>query len=159
MLGNKDKAVFGESGSTSLISRDTQFTGDIKFKGNLDIEGVVHGRIMAESGDNAAVRIVDEGVVEGEIFSPTVIVNGVVRGNVYASRHLEMASKARIEGDVQYARAEMAAGAEINGTMKHCEDVSKADVGKWVSKQVKQVKQVKHAPPPDAGAAPASAKT
>jgi cytoskeletal protein CcmA (bactofilin family) len=119
MLGTKDKGSFGGSGSTTLISRDTEIVGDIKFSGNLDIEGTVRGNIAAHASKDAVVRIVDKGLVEGEIRAPSVIINGHVVGDVYSSKHLELAAKARVQGNVHYTLVEMAIGAEVNGGLKH----------------------------------------
>ncbi|MEP5766166.1 MAG: polymer-forming cytoskeletal protein [Halieaceae bacterium] len=119
MLGNKEKGSFGSSNTTTLISRDTEVVGDIKFSGNLDIEGVVRGNIVAQSGKDAEVRVVDKGLVEGEIRAPSIIVNGTVSGDVHATKHLELASKARVQGNVHYTLVEMAIGAEVNGSLKH----------------------------------------
>jgi len=119
MLGNKEKGSFGSSNTTTLISRDTEVVGNIKFSGNLDIEGVVRGNIVAQSGKDAVVRVVDKGLVEGEIHAPSIIVNGTITGDVYASKHLELASKARVQGNVHYTLVEMAIGAEVNGSLKH----------------------------------------
>ena len=120
MLGNKEKPSFGSSSSTTLISRDVEIVGDINFTGNLDIEGVVKGNIVARSGGkDAVVRIVDKGRVEGEIRAPSVIVNGEIIGDVHSTKHLELASKARVQGNVHYTLVEMAIGAEVNGGFKH----------------------------------------
>jgi cytoskeletal protein CcmA (bactofilin family) len=119
MLGTKDKGSFGGSGSTTLISRDTEVIGDIKFRGNLDIEGTVRGNIVADASKDAVVRIVDKGLVEGEIRAPSVIINGQIIGDVYSSKHLELGAKARVQGNVHYTLVEMAIGAEINGSLKH----------------------------------------
>ena len=118
MLGNK-KTRFGVSSNTTLISRDTTVVGDIHFSGSLDIEGVVKGNILAESGKDAMVRVVDKGRVEGQIYAPSVIVNGTVEGDVHSSTHLEMAAKGRVKGNVYYALLEMAAGSEVNGSLTH----------------------------------------
>jgi cytoskeletal protein CcmA (bactofilin family) len=120
MLGNKEKPNFGSASSTTLISRDAEVIGDIKFSGALDIEGVVKGSIIAKTGGKeAVVRIVDKGRVEGEIRAPSVIVNGTVIGDVHCTKHLELASKARVEGNVHYTLVEMAIGAEVNGGFRH----------------------------------------
>jgi cytoskeletal protein CcmA (bactofilin family) len=119
MLGSKDKVGFGSSSNTTLISRDTEVVGDIKFSGNLDIEGVVRGNITALSGKDAVVRIVDKGHVEGEVRAPSVIINGVIVGDVYSAKHLELAAKAKVQGNVHYNQVEMAIGAEVNGSLKH----------------------------------------
>ena len=118
MLGSK-KSGFSVSGATTLISEETVVVGDVQFSGNLDIEGLVKGSIIAEPGKDALVRLVGKGRVEGDIRVPCVIINGEVQGDVHASKQLELASKARVEGNVFYNLVEMAAGSEVNGSMKH----------------------------------------
>jgi len=93
--------------------------GDLHFCGNLDVEGLVQGNVIAQSGKEALLRVVGKGRVEGDIRVPCVIVNGEVKGNVYSSKHLELASKSRVQGNVFYTLVEMAAGAEVNGSLTH----------------------------------------
>ncbi len=95
MLGSK-KSGFSVSGNTTLVSQDTVIVGDVRFSGNLDIEGLVQGNIVAEPGKDALVRLVGKGRVEGDIRVPCVIINGEIIGDVYSSKQLELASKARI---------------------------------------------------------------
>jgi cytoskeletal protein CcmA (bactofilin family) len=118
MLGNK-KSGFGASGSTTLVASDTTVVGDIHFGGSLDIEGVVQGNIIAEEGKDALVRVIEKGRVEGEIRAPSVIVNGTVEGDVYSSKHLELAARGRVQGNVHYTLLEMVAGSEVNGSLTH----------------------------------------
>ena len=54
MLGSK-KSGFSVSGSTTLISQDTVMVGDIHFSGNLDIEGLVQGNIIARQGQEVHI--------------------------------------------------------------------------------------------------------
>jgi len=118
MLGNK-KSTFSSSAGTTLVATDTTVVGDIHFSGCLDIEGVVQGDIIARDGEKGLVRVVDRGRVEGEIRAPSIVINGQVEGDVYAAEHLELAAKARVNGDVHYKLVEMAAGAEVNGALRH----------------------------------------
>ena len=64
-------------------------------------------------------KVVDGACVEGDIRAPLVLVNGRVEGDVYGSRQVELAPKACVEGDVYYAMVEMAAGAEVSGSLTH----------------------------------------
>ncbi len=121
MLGSK-KSVFGGAADTTLVSRDTVVVGDIHFSGNLEVEGLVQGNIIARPDADAVVRVVDKGRVEGEIRAPNVIVNGAVDGDVYSSHHLELAAKGRVQGNVYYHTVEMAAGSEVNGSLTHMEE-------------------------------------
>ena len=118
MLGSK-KSGFSVSGNTTLVSQDTVIVGDVRFSGNLDIEGLVQGNIVAEPGKDALVRLVGKGRVEGDIRVPCVIINGEIIGDVYSSKQLELASKARVKGNVFYTLVEMAAGSEVNGSLTH----------------------------------------
>jgi cytoskeletal protein CcmA (bactofilin family) len=93
--------------------------GDVHFCGNLDVEGVVQGNIIAQDGKDALVRVIDKGRVQGEIRAPSVVVNGTVEGDVFASKHLELAAKGRVQGNVHYTLLEMAAGSEVNGSLTH----------------------------------------
>lgn len=118
MLGNK-KTRLGAGANTTLVARETTVVGDVHFSGSLDIEGLVKGNIFAEEGKDALVRIIDKGRVQGEIRAPSVVINGVVEGDVYSSKHLELAAKGRVHGNVHYTLLEMAAGSEVNGSLTH----------------------------------------
>lgn len=118
MLGNK-RSGFGASGHTTLVSRDTVIVGDIHFSGNLDIEGLVQGNILALPDKEAFIRVVHGGQVEGEIRVPSIVINGTVEGTVFSSNRLELATHGRVNGDVFYSEVEMAAGSEVNGVLKH----------------------------------------
>ena len=117
MLGSRKSASV--PGGTTLVSSDTVIVGDVRFCGNLDVEGLVQGNIVAETGRDALLRVVGKGRVEGEIRVPNVIINGEVKGNVYVTGRLELAPKSRVEGNVFYRMVEMAAGAEVNGSLTH----------------------------------------
>jgi cytoskeletal protein CcmA (bactofilin family) len=121
MLGSKKSASV--PGGTTLISHDTVVIGELHFSGNLDVEGLIQGNVIAQSGKEALLRVVGKGRVEGDIRVPCVIINGEVKGNVYSSKQLELASKSRVQGNVFYTLVEMAAGAEVNGSLTHVADV------------------------------------
>jgi cytoskeletal protein CcmA (bactofilin family) len=105
------------SNNHTLISRGTKIVGNMHFSGDLQIEGHVKGNIIAESGNDAKLIIAEKGVVEGEIHAPMVVINGQVIGNVFSSKHLELAGKAVVDGNVDYQLIEMVKGAQVNGTL------------------------------------------
>ena len=111
-------AIGASSGNTTLISSETTITGDITFTGQLDIEGTVNGSVQAASGD-AVLRVVSGGRVAGEIKVPHATVNGKVEGDVHSSERLVLSEQAVIDGDVYYNLIEMAAGAKVNGGLRH----------------------------------------
>jgi cytoskeletal protein CcmA (bactofilin family) len=109
--------AFSGGDSTTLISKDSEVVGDLKFSGDLEVQGRVRGNIIAKTDKSAAVRIVDGGCVEGEIHAPTVIINGKMIGDVHSSEHVELASKAQVDGNVHYQLIEMVKGAQVNGSL------------------------------------------
>lgn len=113
------KPFQGASNVTTLISKATEITGDIHFSGALEVEGKVFGNIYADDDTSSEIRIRETGLVKGEIQSPLVIINGMVEGNVYSSNHIELAAKARVQGNVYYHLIEMVMGSEINGSLLH----------------------------------------
>lgn len=115
-MWQRNKAANRGQGTT-LISRDTEVVGDILFSGSLEIEGRVRGSIAARQGQPACVRILESGVVAGDVRAPQVIVNGSVEGDIHADQQVVLASQARVDGDVHYASVEMAKGARLNGNL------------------------------------------
>lgn len=105
------------SNNHTLISRATRVVGDLYFTGELQLEGKVTGNIVAENEKDAKVVVADTGVLEGEIRAPVVIVNGRVQGNIYSTKHLELAAKGNVVGTVYYHSIEMVKGAQVNGSM------------------------------------------
>ena len=116
-------AIGASSGNTTLISSETTITGDITFTGQLDIEGTVIGSVQSASGD-AMLRVVSGGRVAGEIKVPHATVNGKVEGDVHSSERLVLSEQAVIDGDVYYNLIEMAAGAKVNGGLRHSSNVA-----------------------------------
>ena len=104
------------SGKTTIIAHDADIRGNIQFTGALQIDGRVEGSIVADKG---LVRISEHGIVEGTIKAPSVLINGQVIGNVEATEHLELDSKARIQGDLHYRFMEMVMGAQISGSLHY----------------------------------------
>lgn len=101
--------------TTTLIAGGTEIEGDIRFRGNVHIEGNVKGNISSNDGK---LQLIDGSSVEGNITAADVLVNGKVIGDVYATEKLKLSHKAEIQGDVYYEVMEMVAGAAINGKME-----------------------------------------
>jgi len=115
MLVSKKKKAF--SNHHSLICASTRIVGDLHFSGDFYLEGTVQGNIYAEEGKPAKLVIAETGLVEGDIKVAYVLVNGCVRGSIYASKHIELAAKAVIEGTIHYNSIEMVKGSQLIGQM------------------------------------------
>ena len=103
----------------TIIGQNTEITGDIIFRGGLHVDGKVKGNIVAEDDSDSILILSEDGIVEGEVKVPNVLINGQITGNVHATDRVELANHARIEGNVYYNLLEMEMGAAINGNLVH----------------------------------------
>lgn len=132
--GKKDKDNIFANGGTTLLARSVEIIGDIKFAGNLEVEGIVTGNIYAQSESDARVRIMEKGEVKGEINAPKIVINGQVTGDVYSTKHIELAANAVVNGNVHYNVIEMVKGAEVNGNLVHVAEKEEARIKPQVVK-------------------------
>lgn len=117
MFGSSNKNIATGGPAHTLISRQTEIMGDLRFTGELIVEGKIKGNVYADDDSGALIRIAETGVVEGEIWVPSAVVNGLVKGDLHASKHLELAAKSVVIGNVFYNLIEMVMGAEVNGSL------------------------------------------
>ena len=120
MLKNKTSKL-PEGQIDTLIGPQVVIRGDLQFSGGLHIEGRVIGKLVAAEGEKAVLTLAESGSIEGEIHSPVVVINGRVDGDIHCSERLELASRARVQGNAHYKVVEMAAGSTLTGRLLHVE--------------------------------------
>lgn len=103
----------------TVIGQQTYLEGDVRFSGGLHVDGTVKGNIIAEREADAVLTISEQGSIEGDVRVPNLVLNGTVVGDVYVGERLELASHAKVTGNVFYNLLEMAMGAEVNGSLVH----------------------------------------
>ena len=113
----KQKSVGGRI--DSLIGANSVIHGDLRFSGGLHIDGKVVGNVIAEEGSSSTLILSSNGHIKGDVQVSHVVLNGSVKGNVYSSESVELASEAHVDGNVYYTLLEMAMGAEVNGNLVH----------------------------------------
>jgi len=117
--------MFGKGKKTScsridtVIGEQTRLEGDLRFSGGLHVDGKVKGNIIAEPGSENVLTVSEKGQIEGDVRVPNLVLNGAVEGDVHASERVELASHAKVTGNVYYSLIEMAMGAEVNGNLVH----------------------------------------
>ena len=116
MFGSKQRR---HNAVETLIGGNTQISGDLHFTGGCHIDGSVKGNVTADPDSHAALTVSEDGNIDGGVTVPYVLLNGIVRGDVYANQRVELGPTARVIGNVYYNLIEMAIGAEINGKLVH----------------------------------------
>ena len=116
MLGRKQRR---HTVVDTLVGANTRISGDLHFAGGCHIDGTVNGSVTADPDSKSALSISEGGNIDGGVTVPYVVLNGIVRGDVFASQRVELGPTARVIGNVYYNLIEMAIGAEINGKLVH----------------------------------------
>ncbi len=102
----------------SLIAHGSQISGNMRFTDGLRVDGSVIGNLRASEDEPSLLVISESASITGEVHADHIIVNGTVKGPIYASVMLELQPKARIEGEVRYAALEMHQGALVSGQLR-----------------------------------------
>ena len=120
MFKNKPTARDGHAVDT-LIGPQVVVRGDFQFSGGLYVEGRIVGKVTANEGERAVLILAENGSIEGEVRAPVVMIDGRLDGDVHATERVELASKARVQGNVHYRIVEMSAGAQLTGRLIHAD--------------------------------------
>ena len=97
---------------STIIGKDSLFTGTMEVKGTLRIDGKVKGKIVSDE----TVNVGPTGEVEADIDARTVVVAGSVIGNIKTGDKLEMQAKAKVLGDVTTKSIVIEQGAIFHGS-------------------------------------------
>ena len=106
----------------TLVGGNTKINGDLNFEGGCHVDGTVNGNVSADTESDSALSVSEDANIKGGVTVPYVVLHGIVRGDVFASKRVELGPTARVIGNVYYNLIEMAIGAEINGKLVHQPD-------------------------------------
>jgi len=106
----KDKPrELNETKLAGLIDMESEFTGDLVFKGSFRIEGYFKGTITSDS----LLIIGEKGKVEADVKVGQLVINGEIRGTLQASDKVEIHEKGRVFGTIQTPRLVVEEGAYL----------------------------------------------
>ncbi len=83
-----------ETKLAGLIDMESEFKGDLTFKGSFRIEGNFKGTINSDS----LLVVGERGKVEADVKVGQLVINGEVRGTLQASERIEVHNKGRVFG-------------------------------------------------------------
>lgn len=98
---------------TTVIGRDAKIKGEMTFEQSARILGTFEGKITAK-GD---VQVGEGAVCRASVEATTVMVDGLIEGDVMARERVELTAKARVKGDLCAGALVVADGASFVG---HC---------------------------------------
>ncbi len=96
-MKDKDKKRdHDENKMTGFFDKDTEFRGDLAFKGSFRIDGRFKGTIVSDS----MLVIGEQGVVEADVKVGYLVINGEIRGTIMAEDKVEIHGRARVFGTI-----------------------------------------------------------
>jgi cytoskeletal protein CcmA (bactofilin family) len=98
----------------TLLGKGSEFEGKLTFEGQVRIDGKFSGQIFTKD-----TLVIGEGArVNAEINAGTVIINGVVEGNVRATQLIELHPPGRMKGNLEAPALSVDKGVLFEGTCK-----------------------------------------
>jgi cytoskeletal protein CcmA (bactofilin family) len=109
---------------TTILGKETSFNGVLRFKDSLKIDGTFEGKIESPG----FLYIENGATVKADIKVGSVVVGGVVRGNIEASERLEMLTTGKVFGNIRTAKLNIADGVVFEGKCEMIKNPDKLDI-------------------------------
>ena len=97
----------------TIIGKGSAISGNMKVNGFIRIDGDIDGSLETDGnvivGDNARIR--------GDLTAKSVIISGIIKGNIKATESVKILSDAVVIGDVLSHKVQIDGSAIIHG---HC---------------------------------------
>jgi cytoskeletal protein CcmA (bactofilin family) len=119
---------------TTTLGKETSFHGILKFRESLKIDGKFEGEIESPG----FLYIENGAVVKANIKVGSIVIGGVVRGNVEASERLEMLATGQVYGNIRTAKLNIADGVVFEGK---CEMIKAPENVRIFSAPVEELKK------------------
>jgi cytoskeletal protein CcmA (bactofilin family) len=112
------------SEEATTLGRETSFQGTLRFTESLRILGRFSGEIISPGR-----LVVEEGAeVKATIRVGSVIVGGVIRGNILAKEKLEMLATGKVIGNIKTTKLKIADGVVFEGKCEMIKEPDKIDI-------------------------------
>jgi cytoskeletal protein CcmA (bactofilin family) len=118
----------------TTLGKETDFNGTMKFKDSLKIIGKFKGEIVSPG----FLYIENGAEVKANIKVGSVIIGGVVKGNVIAKEKLEMLETGKVFGNIKTAKLKIADGVVFEGKCEMIKNPEKIDI---FSENVDEIKK------------------
>ena len=110
MLSKNKESLENNLGQT-FLGKGAFFNGNLSFKGTLCIDGTFTGQINTSD----ILIISEDGKIDANIQAGTVICEGLVKGNIIASKKVELRPKSKIIGNIESPSLTIEVGARLDG--------------------------------------------
>lgn len=120
----KTSELKGMEPIATTLGRETVFSGAMRFTSSLKIDGVFEGEI-----ESSGFLYVEDGAeVRADIRVRSVVIGGIVHGNIVATEKLEMLSTGKVYGNVTTSKLKIADGVVFEGKCEMIRDPDDVDI-------------------------------
>jgi cytoskeletal protein CcmA (bactofilin family) len=142
--------------SEPLATERTFFSAGTKIEGTLELDGEVklEGQIKGKVSGTGLIIVGEHANLQADVFAPSILVHGVVRGEIHATDRLELHRTARVKGMIQAARIRIDEGAAFEG---ECRMGSRDALREPLKSEDKRPAAISALGTPPAASAPAAA--
>lgn len=117
----------------TTLGKKTSFDGTLTFSNSLKIDGRFEGEIES----TGLLVIETDARVVADIRVRSIIIGGIVQGNITASEKLEMLPTGRVYGNIKTPRLKIADGVEFEGK---CDMIKEPQAVEIFSQNVEKLK-------------------
>ena len=120
----------------TIIGKGSAISGNLKVNGFIRIDGDIDGSLETDGnvivGENARIR--------GDLTAKSVIIGGIIKGNIKANESVQILAEAAVIGDVISHKVQIDGSALIHG---HCISIKDEAEYKQISGEYFQSKAIK----------------
>ncbi len=120
----------------TIIGKGSAISGDLKVNGFIRIDGDIDGNLETDGnviiGENARLR--------GNLTAKSVIIGGIIKGNIHAVESVKVLSDAAVIGDILSKKVQVEASAVFHG---HCISIKDDSEYSKISGEYLQSKAIK----------------
>jgi cytoskeletal protein CcmA (bactofilin family) len=107
----------------AFLGKNTEFEGRLSFEGAVRIDG----RFKGEISSDGTLIVGETAVIESEIKVSHIIISGEMRGNILASRKIEIHAPGKVFGNICAPAVVMDEGVVFEGTCTMQTELSPKD--------------------------------
>jgi cytoskeletal protein CcmA (bactofilin family) len=108
----------------TTLGKETVFAGVMRFTESLQINGNLKGEIIS----TGTLYIEEGAVIDADIQVGSVVIAGVVNGNIIATDKLEIMTSGKVYGNIRTARLRIADGVVFKGKCEMIRDPKTVDI-------------------------------
>jgi len=106
--------AWAEERTRVAVGRNVNVSGKLIFHEPVRIEGRFRGEVRSVE----LVVVGEEGMIEGKVFAPRLLIMGELRGDVVGCDRMVLGPRARFFGNIQTRNLTVAEGAYLDGNIR-----------------------------------------